>query len=67
MKLEFYRQIFEKYSNTKFNENPSSANGVVSRGHTEGNKDRRTGGQMDMTKLIIAFCNFENTLKKETA
>jgi len=23
MKLEFYRQVFEKYTNTKFDENPS--------------------------------------------
>ena len=29
MKLEFTRQIFEKYSNIKFNENPSSRSRVV--------------------------------------
>jgi len=29
MKLEFSRQIFENYSNIKFNENPSSGSWVV--------------------------------------
>jgi len=34
MKLEFSRQIFEKYSNTEFHENPSSGSPVVPCGHT---------------------------------
>jgi len=29
MKLEFSRQIFEKYSNVKFHENPSSGSRAV--------------------------------------
>jgi len=29
MKVEFFRQIFEKYSNIKFQENPSSESRVV--------------------------------------
>jgi hypothetical protein len=29
MKLEFSGKIFEKYSNIKFHENPSSGSGVV--------------------------------------
>jgi hypothetical protein len=29
MKLEFYQQIFEKYSNRVFNENPSSGIRIV--------------------------------------
>jgi hypothetical protein len=29
IKLEFYRLVFEKYSNTKFNENPSNKNQFV--------------------------------------
>ena len=29
IKLEFSQQIFEKYSNIKFHENPSSANPVI--------------------------------------
>jgi len=33
MKLEFARQIFEKYSNIKFHENPSSESRVV---HADG-------------------------------
>jgi hypothetical protein len=41
MKLEF--PIFEKYSNTKFRENPFNRSEVVS------------GGGTGMTKLIVAF------------
>jgi hypothetical protein len=35
MKIEFFRQIFEKYSNIKFDENASSGIRVVSCGRTE--------------------------------
>jgi len=35
MNLEFSRQILEKYSNIKFNENPSSENRVVTFGPTD--------------------------------
>ena len=38
MKIEFSRQIFEKYSNIKFSETPSSENRVV----LCGRKDRET-------------------------
>jgi hypothetical protein len=51
MKLEFSRRIFEKYSNIKFNENPSSGSRVVPCG--------RTG----TTKLIVAFRSSANALK----
>jgi hypothetical protein len=47
MILEFSRQIFEKYSNYKFNENPSSGSRVVTCGRT----DRQTY----MTKSIVAL------------
>jgi len=40
MKLEFSRQIFEKYSNIKFHENPSSGSRVVPFGRTERRTDR---------------------------
>jgi len=49
MKLEFYRQSFEKYSNIKFHKNPSSGNRVVPCGET----NRRT----DMKTLIVASRN----------
>jgi hypothetical protein len=35
VKLEFYRQIFEKYSNIKFHENPSRGSVVASRGRKD--------------------------------
>jgi len=52
VKLEFSRQIFEKYSNIKFYENPSIGSRVVS------------CGQTDMTKLVVAFLNFANWPKE---
>ena len=36
MNVEFSRQIFEKYSNMKFHENPSGGSRVVSCGRTDG-------------------------------
>jgi hypothetical protein len=33
--LESFRQVFEKYSITKFHENPSSGSRVVPRGRTD--------------------------------
>ena len=36
MKLEICRQVFEKYSNTKFLENPSSESLIVPCGWTDG-------------------------------
>ena len=55
MKLEFYQQIFDKYSNIKFHESPSSGIRVVACGY----KERQT------MKLIAAFQNFAKALKKE--
>jgi len=42
MKVEFSRQIFQKYSNIKLHENPSSGSRVVPRGWAD--TDRQTGG-----------------------
>jgi len=35
MKLEFSRHVFEKYSNSKFYQNPSSVNRIVPCGQTD--------------------------------
>jgi len=56
MKLEFSRQIFEKYSYFKFHENTSSGRRVVPGG--------RIDGQTDMTTLTVALRNFANEPKK---
>ena len=56
MNLEFPRQIFEKYTNIKFHETPSSGSRVVPCG--------RTDGQKDMTKLIVAFRNFAKSAQR---
>jgi hypothetical protein len=53
MKLEFSRQILEKYSNINFRENPFSGSRVVLCGRT------------DMTKLRVAFRNITNTAPKK--
>jgi len=39
MEFEFSRQNFEKYSNIKFHENPSSGSQVVPRGWTDDRHD----------------------------
>ena len=67
MKLEFSRQIFEKYSNTKCHENPCSGSGVFPCGQTDERKNRRKGGQIVMTKLTVTFRNFANALKKSNS
>jgi len=41
MKLKFSGQIFEKYSNIKFNENPYSVSRIFSCGLTDGQTRRR--------------------------
>jgi len=55
MKLEFPRRISEKYSVTKFNENPSSGSPSSS---------MRSYGQTDL-KLIVAFRSFANDIASE--
>jgi hypothetical protein len=55
MKLELSRQIFEKSSNIKFNEN-SSINEPSCSMETE----RQSVGRADMTKVIVVFRNFAN-------
>jgi len=62
MEIEFSRQIFEKYSNIRFHENPSSESRGVPCGRTDG---RTTDGQTDMTKLTVAFRYFANAPKNE--
>jgi len=42
MKQESSRQIFEKNSNIKFHENPSSGSGALPYGQTDCRKDRET-------------------------
>jgi len=56
MKVEFSRHVFEKCSDIKFNENPSSGSRVVQCGQED--------GQTVMTKRIVAFHNFANAAKK---
>jgi len=56
MKLELSRQMFGKYSNLKFHENPFSGSRVFPRG--------RTNRWTDMTKLIVTHRNFSDAPKK---
>jgi len=57
MKLEFSGQIFEKYVNIKFHENPSGGARVVPCG--------RPDGRTDMSKLIVAIRSFASEPKIE--
>jgi hypothetical protein len=50
MKAEFSRQIFEKYSNNRFNENASSGSQVVPCGPTNG----QTDGEIDSRNFAKA-------------
>jgi len=60
MKLEFSRQIFEKYSYIKFDESPSTGSRGVPCGRAGGRTDRLTDMMM---MLIVAFRNFANAPK----
>jgi DUF1009 family protein len=55
MKYEFSLEIFKKYSDMKFNENPSGGCRVVLSG--------QIGRQTDMTKLTVAFRTFAKIIK----
>jgi hypothetical protein len=53
MKLEFYRQNFEKFSNINFHENPSSGSRIVPYERTDG-----------LTKPIVPFHILANVSNK---
>ena len=59
MKLEFSGQLFEKYSNIKFHENPSSGAQVSPCGQTD--------EQADTTKLMVDFRNLAIAPKSQLA
>ena len=59
------REIFEKYSNIKFNENPSDWSRIVPWGETRAEPKRQMDKQADVTKLIVTFRNFANAPKIE--
>jgi len=56
MKLEFSRQIFEKYSSIEFHENPLCGSRIIPCGWT----DRHVG----MAIVIVAFHSFVNVPEK---
>jgi hypothetical protein len=56
MKFEISLQIFEKYSDIKFHENPYLGTVLF---YSDGQTDART----DITKVIVAFRNFANAPK----
>jgi len=59
MNLEFFREVLEKFSNVKFDEN-------VSRGSRTA-PCTRADWRTDMTKLLVAFRSFANKPKKINA
>jgi hypothetical protein len=62
IKLEFFGQIFEKYSSIKFHENPSSESGVV---HADGQTDMTKGAALlwaiTQRVLVIPYRRFGTT------
>ena len=54
MKLEFSRQIFEKYSDFRFNENQSSGRRVFPCVRTDGHTDRHNELNDDFLKFAYA-------------
>ena len=64
--IEFSWQIFEKYWNIKFHENPSSASRVYQFGRTDrqAERERDINRQTDMTHLVFTFRNFANAPNK---
>lgn len=56
IKLEFSRQVFKKYSNAVFHENPSSGVEIF-------HADEQTDRQTDVIQKLNAFGNFTNALK----
>jgi hypothetical protein len=60
MKLEFFGQVFEKYSNIKFHENPSRGSQVVLCGRTDGQTGTQTNGRADghdvAKSRFLQFC-----------
>jgi hypothetical protein len=58
MKLEYSQNIFEKFSNIKFHENPSSGSRVVTCGRTvRHNKVNSISSHICNTSLILHVCN----------
>jgi hypothetical protein len=66
MKLACSRQIFEKYSDIKFHENPSSGSRDVPRGQADTHKYIHTDRQTNMTKPIVPFRNCAKAHKSAT-
>jgi len=61
VKIEFSRQIFEKYSNVDFHENPSSGSQVVPCKRKERERERETDRQTDKHDKVnkgsfLQFC-----------
>jgi len=52
MKLEYDRQIFEKYSIMKFHENPPCGSRVV---HADGQIDRRNGANSRFSQFCMTL------------
>jgi hypothetical protein len=56
VKLEPSWQIFEKYSNTKFRENPSNGNGAVPCRRVGGKAGGRADRHDEENKSLSSFC-----------
>jgi len=56
MKLEFSKQIFEKYSNIIFHDNKPSGSRVVPCGQTDGRKNMTKLNRLKINSRFSPFC-----------
>jgi len=56
IKIKFFGQIFDKYSNIEFHENPSGGSRVVPYGQTDGRTDGRTDRHDEANSRFSQFC-----------
>ena len=66
IKLEFYRQVFEKYSSTKLYENPTNWNRVSPGGQTE-RQDKANSPFSQFCKCAQKWCNINGYSRCEMA
>jgi hypothetical protein len=66
MKIEVSRQIFEKYSNVKFHENPSSGSRVVPRGEKSGRTDKNDKANVPFIAILRTRLKYSKSKRSMT-
>ena len=66
LEIEFYRKVLEKYSDTKFHENPSSCNPVVPCGRTDGRDKANSRFSQFFESILCHFTKLISTFHTTT-